>query len=150
MGHEPWILKWATAISTNKSNGRMIIFRYAQEFDPRFDRSEHPDRVIIVWKYQTETGQPNSEDHARMNILEDALESALEEDLFATLALVSTGENLREWTYYARSADGFVERLNNALKTHAPYPIDIHSAVDPTWSTYERFKADLHEGQGRN
>ena len=83
---------WATAISTNADNGRKIVFRYAKELSANFDQTRQPTRINIVWKYQSESGQPVSGDHQRMNQLEDLLESVLKEDGFATLALVSTGE----------------------------------------------------------
>ncbi len=73
---------WATAISTNKHTGRKIIFRYAKDFSATFRRDSQPIRIIIVWKYQSETGQPFAEDHERMNLLEDALESVLKDDGF--------------------------------------------------------------------
>jgi hypothetical protein len=52
--------------------------------------------------------------------MENALESALEEEHFATLALVSTGEVLREWTYYAKCEREFVARLNYASCASIP------------------------------
>ena len=64
---------WATAISTNAQNGRKIIFRYAKAFDESFDRTSQPIRIIVVWKYQSDTGQPSAEEHERMNVFEDAL-----------------------------------------------------------------------------
>ena len=130
---------WATAISSNVNNGRKIIFRYAKEFSATFDRASQPIRVIIVWKYQSESGQPIAEDHEQMNLLENALESVLKDDGFATLSLVSTGEGLREWTYYVKSEDDFMLRLNCALAEMPGFPIDIHTAYDPNWEIYERF-----------
>lgn len=97
------VITWATAVSTNSQNGRKIIFRYAEQLNPTFDPASQPIRSIIVWKYESENGQPIAEEHQRMILLEDALESALEEEHCATLAMVSTGEGLREWTYYAKS-----------------------------------------------
>lgn len=85
------------------------------------------------------------EDHVRMNRLEDALESILNEDGFATLALVSTGEGLREWTYYAQSENEFMSRLNYAFAGMPAFPIEIHSAHDPGWDVYERFKVGVNE-----
>ena len=79
---------WATAISTNRHNGRKIIFRHAKDFRATFRRDSQPIRVIIVWKYQSESGQPVPEDHQRMNQFEDMMESVLKDDSFATLALV--------------------------------------------------------------
>ena len=139
------VRKWATAISTNVRSGRKIIFRYAQEFSPTLDRDSLPVRVIIVWRYQSDSGQPNSGEHQRMNLLEDALDPVLNADHFATLALVSTGEKLREWTYYAASEDGLMTRLNHALAEMEEFPIEIHTALDPKWTVYEQFKASVKQ-----
>ena len=136
---------WATATSTNTNNGRKIIFRYAEQLRATFDRASQPIRVIIVWKYESDTGLPNAEDHQRMNLLEDTLQSALEGDRFATLALVSTGENLREWTYYAKSEPEFMARLNDAFAGIPEFPIEIHIACDPNWDMHEQFKAEVRK-----
>jgi len=73
-------------------------------------------------------------------MLEDALESVLKQDGFATLALVSTGEGLREWTYYARYENEFMSRFNYAFAGMPAFPIEIHPAYDPGWEVYEQFK----------
>ena len=114
---------WATAISTNVLNGRKI-------------------QPLVG---NLAVGQPVAEDHERMNALEDALESVLKEEGFATLALVSTGENLREWTYYAKSEAEFMSRLNYAFGGTPAFPIEIHTARDPNWEMYEEFKAGIKE-----
>ena len=145
MGVASNVQMWATAISTNASNGRKIIFRYAKELNPAFDRSSQPFRIIIVWKYQSESGQPDADDHQQMNSMEDVLESALNESALATLALVSTGEDLREWTYYARAEDEFIARLNFAFAGMPAFPIEIHIAHDAKWNMYDEFKAGVKE-----
>lgn len=129
---------WSTAKSTHHQNGRVIIFRFAHEFESRFDRTTQPDRIIIVWRYDSETGQPSRDEYQRMDLLEDALAPVLFEGEFATLALVSTGENLHEWIYYAKSEAEFMARLNQALAGEV-FPIEIHTAADPTWESYEAF-----------
>jgi hypothetical protein len=136
---------WATAISTNSQNSRKIIFRYVEDFGSTFDRASQPSRIIIAWKYDSENGQPESEEHRRMNLLEDSLEPILDQDDFATLAIVTTGENLREWTYYAKSDEAFIQGLNLVLVGLPVFPIEIHTALDPTWSMYEEFKAGVKE-----
>ena len=78
-----------------------------------------------------------------MGELEDALAPNVEGDGFATLAIVSTGDGLREWTYYADSADEFVARVNVALSGRPPFPIEIHDAPDPEWQYYTDFVAGL-------
>jgi hypothetical protein len=137
------VISWATAISTNASNGRKIIFRYAEQLSPTFEPGSQPIRIIIVWRYHSDTGQPIPDEHQRMNQMEDALESALDPEGFATLALVSTGEDLREWTYYSKSEDEFMARLNFALTEAPGYPIEIHIAPDPNWDVYEQFRCSV-------
>lgn len=100
---------------------------------------------MIVWKYQSESGLPVADDNQRMNALEDALEALLKEDGFATLAVVSTGEWLREWTYYANSKDEFMARLNYAFAGMPEFPIEIHTAHDPSWDVWEQFKAGVKQ-----
>ncbi len=65
------------------------------------------------------------------------------EGSFATLAMVSTGEDLRGWTYYAESEDEFIALLNDALAGMAEFPIEIHIARDPKWTIYEEFRAKV-------
>lgn len=50
----------------------------------------------MVWGYQSESGMPSADERERMDELEDAIAPTIESDGFATLALVSTGENSRE------------------------------------------------------
>jgi hypothetical protein len=134
---------WSTAISNHESNGRQIIFRFADQFNAAFDRESQPVRIIIVWRYNSESGQPIAEEHEQMNRMEDLLEAALDQKNFATLATVSTGDDLREWTYYSKSDSEFMARLNFALMDEPRYPIEIHIARDPNWDVYEQFRSSL-------
>jgi hypothetical protein len=136
---------WTTATSKNESNGRVIIFRYVRDFDKDFDRLDNPIRVIITWKYDSETGMPDADVREWMDSTEDALRSAVEEDEFASLVLVSTGENLREWTYYTRSGDGFMVRLNEALGGRPKVPVDIHIGEDSQWTMFYEFRCRVRE-----
>lgn len=130
---------WATATSERSSNGRIIVFRYISEFTPSFERSTQPVRVNLVWKYEGRNGMPIPTLRQRMDEMEDLLTPVVEADGFASLALVSTGENVREWIYYGKTEDGFLERVNKALGGRRGFPIEIHTAQDPTWTSYQTF-----------
>lgn len=81
-----------------------------------------------------------------MDHLEDSLGSELGEDeTFATLAVVTTGDNLREWTYYAQSQEEFMRRLNRAFTNVKPaFPIEVHASPDPKWETYETLRTRIN------
>jgi Family of unknown function (DUF695) len=146
MASGPRVQLWSTAISTNASNGRKIFFRFANVFGPEFTRETQPIRIIISWKYHSATGQPEGEEHQQMIQFEDVLSPVLEQGGFATLALVSTGEDLREWIFYAQSEGGFAARFDYAFAGRSPFPIEIQSAHDPQWRTYEEFRKGVREG----
>ena len=148
MANQASAQEWATAVSRHEVADRAIVFRYVSSFAPHFDRATQPDRIIVVWNYQSESGMPSINERESMDRLEDTLSPHIESDSFATLALVSTGENYREWIYYAKSEREFMDRLDAALKDSPAYPIEIHSAADPAWTTYEEFVSGLSGGHG--
>lgn len=139
------VTTWATATSKHATNGREIVFRYAKEYRATFEKSSLPDRVTLVWRYQSETGMPTTGEREAMDRLEDLLVPLIDRPGLATLALVSTGENLREWIYYAKSRSEFLQALNEALSGQTRFPIEIHATPDPNWSTYERFRQGVRE-----
>ena len=136
---------WATATSTHATHGRMIVFRYIKDFRTGFEKVSRPDRIILAWRYPSESGMPAKADREAMERLEDLLDPAVVQSGIAVLALVSTGENLREWTYYAQSEQQFLNALNRALARSSRFPIEIHGAADPDWSVYERFRKGVRE-----
>lgn len=139
------VASWATAVSKQEGTGRAIVFRYAQKFKPEFQRSRFPDRVILVWRYRSESGMPSQQERESMDRMEDRLSSLVDGSGNAILALTSTGEDLREWIFYAKSKEGFIAALNEALMAEPAFPIEIHAAADPQWSTYERFRGGIRE-----
>jgi hypothetical protein len=134
---------WATATSSNGS--RVIVFRYLKELGPSSQRLTQPDRIIITWKYRSGSGMPSRAERERMDALEDLLKPTIEGADFSTLALVSTGENLREWIYYTKSEPEFFNRLNTALRGQPAFPIEIHASPDPQWVSYEKFKGGVKQ-----
>jgi hypothetical protein len=132
------VARWATAISTHRENGRKIFFRFAQEFHPHFSKASQPHRIIILWEYESETGQPAKDEREQMDDFEDIISPFLFAEEFATLALVSTGENAQEWNYYAKSEEEFFDRFNQAIGSQT-FPIEIYVEGDPAWSYYETF-----------
>ncbi|WP_428506916.1 DUF695 domain-containing protein [Roseateles sp.] len=139
------ITEWATAVSKQQGTDRTIVFRYAKSFRQGFQRSAFPDRVIIVWKYKSDSGMPVPKEREAMDRMEDLLEPLVEKSGASVLALVSTGENLREWTFYSKSEEAFFAALNEALAGQPRFPIEIHAGPDAAWSTYEQFRKGVRE-----
>jgi hypothetical protein len=61
------------------------------------------------------SGLPVAAEREEMDRMEDMLSPFVEKVGFGMLAMVSTGNGFREWTYYVRSEDEFLKALNVAL-----------------------------------
>ena len=136
------------AIATAKGEGGTIVYRFIDTLGPKAgERVAQPDRITLTWRYDADAnnGMPTDDDKAGMDQLEDLLEPAVEIAGFSNLALVRTGDGVREWTYYARSGHEFLERMKAVLPGHPQFAgkVLVEVAADPGWSAYEDFRGHL-------
>jgi hypothetical protein len=136
---------WSVAMTARPSDGHRIVYRYRSKFGPGFQRAAYPDRVTIAWPYDSDDGMPSKQEREAMERMEKALEPWAGEGPQAVLVLVSTGDGLREWVYYARSQQAFMDTLNEALKHLPPLPIQIDLWKDAQWKRYDEFRRALKE-----
>jgi|GEM_PF-1346594 len=136
---------WATATSKHRTDDRVIVFRYLKEFKNGYDLTQHPDRVILTWTYFGNKGMPSADERVKMDKFEDALQPYLDKDNLAMLTIVSTGNNVREWKYYAKSGNSFKHALNSVLKEFSGLPLEFQSSLDSEWTAYKSFKATVKE-----
>lgn len=142
---EPWpdVTEWALATAEHETLDRLTIYRYAKQFRAGFDRKVYPDRVVIVWRFDTETGLPDVMLRKKMDRFEDLLQPYVNE--LSVLTAVFTGDNSREWVFYAKSDDLFLDALNLALVAQAKLPLEIHTGKDPEWETYDELRGRVRE-----
>ena len=78
-----------------------------------------------------------------------ALEKAIEDEVVATdfceHAVSRTGNNLKELTYYINDRDTFSEKLNDALRDHDRYPIELTFYEDNEWKEFENTRTDFNK-----
>lgn len=131
--------EWAIATATRPSDGRVIVYRFIQEYQRSFDRAEFPIRLTLSWRYNSATGMPSVPERESMDMFEDRLTPLVEKDPLASLALVRTGDNLRQWVFYAASESSFRQMLDESLEAAPRLPIEVSTVVEPRWETYEQF-----------
>lgn len=141
---------YATATSKHKTEDRVVIHRFVSDFESSFDPSTQPYLISIYWDYETANGLPQTEESHEMVHMEDVLEPYLGKDGFATLVIVTTGENCRHWSYYVRNVDEFYRRLNLALADEPRFPIEIEDEHDPNWTVYQEFRASVRGYPGED
>ena len=136
----------AWAIATVDNGRGTVICRYIETLGPKAgERSEQPDRVTLTWHYDADAnnGMPTDDDKAGMDELEDALAPVVESDGFSNLALVTTGDGVRAWVYYARSGDEFLARMKKTLRDHPAFPVKTDVGADPGWTAFEAFRSEI-------
>lgn len=126
---------WAVAEGTH--NNLPLMIRFRSNLTSELDISNHPQLIQIYWNYSKhDSGMPSSVDSQHMEIFENRLVDALENDLTGILVAVITTGGVREWVYYTKSLDAFAERLHNMPQESAPYPIEIDTDNDPEWEYF--------------
>jgi hypothetical protein len=135
--------EWSLVSVRNEATGHIIIFRVVKTFVGGFIKADQPVRVILEWAYKGNNGQPVGLEAGSMNAFEDAIDPALAQEGFATLALVSTGEDMRKWTYYAKSEAEFHLRMKRALGTGPAYPVQVQVSADPGWTRYQEIRSKI-------
>jgi hypothetical protein len=133
--------QWILAAGNDK-NGNPMTIHYRSDIPEGVDIREYPHLLVVSWKYQpeNENGMPSDSDWERMVFLENLLE--LVETKRAAFMMVSvTCNGTKEWQWYSRDYEEFIENLNSSLSNHEPFPIKISQEEDPEWSEYFGIKS---------
>ena len=113
----------------------------------RFAKPGRPDlaslvwAIVIQWTYGGEQMPPPEVNEAQLRF--EAALDPLASSSHSELVHVSTGLGLKEWIFYARTREQFMDELNELLSGHPRYPIDIEFEEDPDWEVWEDAVKDL-------
>lgn len=57
---------------------------------------------------------------------------------------VSNGRGLKEWAFYVKDCDEFMENFNKALENQPGYPIKVQFIGEPNWEVWKE-KLEIYE-----
>jgi len=116
-----------------ESDGMPILIRYRPKLEAFLGDPRYPRRLTITWDYGKwhSSGMPSPEDSDAMEVLEDALEAALDPERLAILAFIYTHGGARTWHYYVGDVGLVGERINGALAPNLPIELAVED--DPDW-----------------
>lgn len=138
---------WATA--SGQQDGLPVIYRYRQNRPNAADYRDYPHALRVRWSYdrQRRSGLPPADVNDAQRDFEAAIEP-LGDCAAGYLMLVLTGNGRKEWIYYIRDLDAWLDQFNACLEDHEPYPIVLDDWPDPDWSTWQRFTDSVLASQG--
>jgi uncharacterized protein DUF695 len=125
----------------NPETGQVAVFRARFAKPARSDLASLVWAIVIQWPYDGDQ-MPPAEVNAAQQSFEQAVDP-LASSTHSELVHVSTGMGMKEWIFYARSREEFMDELNELLSGHPRYPIDIEFFEDPSWEVWEDMVKDL-------
>jgi hypothetical protein len=135
---------WHIVSARNPETGEGAVFRV------RFSKPARPDlaslvwAILIHWPYESAEPMPPAEVNQAQLRFESALDP-LASSSHSELVQVTTGMGLKEWIFYARTREQFLDELNTLLAGHPRYPIEIEFVEDPAWKVWEDMVKDLRD-----
>lgn len=95
-------------------------------------------RIEVTWKYEgDENGMPDTATSQLMEEAQNALQNEFHKDPVAVLTGIFTGDDQRDWIFYATSTHIFGKKINKALADFPQLPISIYAENDPEWQEYD-------------
>jgi hypothetical protein len=127
------------AVATGEEDGRMLICRFRQAVPDGIAVGDFPELVTIRWRHGDtgNNGLPEGEVTEKMNGVEERLDS-LEGVRTGFLMMVYTGNQRKEWCWYTREVDPFVEAVYATLPRGAAneMPLEFEHTHDPRWQAW--------------
>jgi len=126
--------------ATGEEDGKPLIFRSIQSVPDGVKETEYPFLVSVYWPYTSENdgGMPDAATNEAQVDFEDALEN-LDGPGISHLMLVVTGNGRKEWHWYVKNVEDWMQQLNSALAGKPVFPIQIENSHQPAWSLYHGF-----------
>lgn len=103
------------------------------------NKSHYPKRLNVFWSMRapSDQGLATKEELEDLHTFEDQLVAAVERDESVILVAVLTGRSEREFVFYVKDPQIFVQRLSEMPQEEERYPIEIHLEDDPEWAYFE-------------
>ncbi|WHI52925.1 DUF695 domain-containing protein [Microbulbifer sp. MLAF003] len=130
--------------ATGEQEGKPVIYRNMQSVPKGEKETDFPTLINIYWPFEKKenNGMPDRNTNKKQIVFEDAI-APLDVNGVSHLMMVVTGNGRKEWIWYVRDSDEWMEKLNELLVGHDVYPIQIEMENDPEWSTYYNFVSDV-------
>jgi uncharacterized protein DUF695 len=126
-------------IGQGSENGLPVIYKLVDELPSEDIRSSLPWLTVIAWRYDPEerNGMPPISVNDRMLVLEHSID-AIEAAALCRHAYSRTGNGLKELVYYITDRGQFMTAFNDAVRSHARYPIEIDFYEDREWVDFQK------------
>ena len=124
----------AWTIAEGETPEYMFHIRFRQFAEPP-PTNDYKQRLNIFWECSAtlDNGFPDEGELKHLHEFENRLIDAVENDEFAIMSMVLTGNGTREFVFHTPDPQEFVHRLSQMPQEQDAYPIEIHVNEDAEW-----------------
>ncbi len=127
--------EWFVANSENE--GKPLVVRGRLFLDPVRQSGNFPTRIAIVWDYTgTPDEMPTDKESQVLDILNEQLRNALEENGVAVLTAIFIGNKQARYEYYGTTVEEVAQTVDTAFANYPQLPVRIGAKSDPDWKGY--------------
>ena len=133
-------------IAERETDEGLSILRL-KDLDEAFSFHSQPERINVVWSFQntTSANTPDDAENRNLRFFEDELCGRIERDSSAVLCMVFTEPGTREFVFYAKSLDQFLDAINSIPETADGYPIEIQHESDCSGRFYHSYAKGVRD-----
>lgn len=128
---------WWTAPAESEETGRTILVTGRRDVAKFRSNPRFKIRIEVTYRYTpTPSGMPTDDEAKTLEQVQELLEAEFRRDPVAVLTGIFTGDDKRDWIFYATSTHIFGRKLNEALADLPVLPITVYCENDPDWQEY--------------
>jgi len=134
--NDPW------QVGESDEDGMVMIYRVRENIPAHVEIAQYPNLICVVWEYENKLGNglPDSEIAEQQAVFEEALDEFIDAGGANEHMVVVTGNGRKEWLWYAKNPDHWIEGFSAALSDHPPFPVEIQGYDAEGWQAYDDLK----------
>ena len=138
-GDDPWM------VAETEEDGKPIVYHVRQNIPEHVRISEFGHLICVVWEFEPVVGNglAGANVAEEQAVFEDALDDFIEQGGDSEHMIVVTGNGRKEWLWYAKDPDTWIEGFSAALSEHPPFPVEIQGYDAEGWKVYNELKLAL-------
>jgi hypothetical protein len=131
--------RWVTADGT--LNELPITIYSREDWKVISESGRFPICIQIAWHAQKKdetNAYPSKQEMVQIDVFHHQLQSQLESNNDAIVAMVITHDGVNQWVIYCSDIDAVKEGLNQLASPEQGYPIEIVADEDAEWETFNK------------
>ncbi|OUS40871.1 hypothetical protein A9R00_03860 [Oleispira antarctica] len=131
--------RWVTADGT--LNELPITIYSREDWQVLADKGSFPICIQIAWHAEQRdesNAYPSRQDMLKIDVFHHQLQSQIEADSHAVVAMVITHDGVNQWVIYCDDIETVKAGLNKLSAPEQGFPIEIVADEDAGWETFKK------------